>query len=57
VRLYETGGAMVRSYDAGRREAGEQAFAVRANNLPSGMYIYEIRVAQGIARGVMMVAR
>ena len=57
VRLYESNGTMVRSYPAGRRDAGEQSFGIRADGLASGMYIYEVRIAESIARGVMMVAR
>lgn len=57
VRLFEANGLMVRSYDAGRREPGVQGLTVSGDGLSSGMYIYEIRVAGAIVRGVMLLAR
>ncbi|MBS1913683.1 MAG: hypothetical protein JST22_16975 [Bacteroidetes bacterium] len=57
IRLYGVNGELVRSYDAGQRDAGEQQMVINASGLESGMYLYEVRVAQMLARGVMTVAK
>jgi hypothetical protein len=57
VRIYDASGRVVRQYDAGRREAGEQHLELRAGELPSGVYQYEVQVGGAVARGMMMIVR
>lgn len=57
VRVYSTNGNLVRAAQLGRREAGEQRLVIDGNDLGSGIYMYEVRLAQQIARGLMTIVR
>lgn len=57
IRVYQSNGALVNQAQLGRRDAGEQHFLIDGRDLTNGVYVYEVRVAQQIARGIMSVVR
>ncbi len=57
IRVYQSNGVMVNQAQLGRRDAGEQHFLIDGRDMTNGVYMYEVRVAQQIARGIMSVVR
>jgi hypothetical protein len=57
IRLYDGSGRVVGQYEAGRREAGGQQMTMASGTLPSGLYQYEVRSGNAVARGMMMIVR
>lgn len=56
IRLFDATGALVRTIDAGVREAGEQQLPLSVSDLPSGVYRFQI-VGAGMVSGVISVMR
>ena len=57
VKIYDGTGRLVGQVDVGRRESGEQTIELRAGELPSGIYQYELMSGSAVARGAMMIVR
>lgn len=57
VTLMQPNGAEAGVYTVGRREMGQQTYALDASNLPAGMYLYELRAGGNATRGMMVITR
>lgn len=57
IRVYQSNGVLVNQAQLGRRDAGEQHFLIDGRDMTNGVYMYEVRIAQQIARGIMSVVR
>jgi len=57
VRLLQPNGGVAGEYSVGHRGVGGQVYNLDASELPSGMYLYELRVGRSSTRGMVMIAR
>lgn len=57
LRLVDQRGEEIRIAEMGRREAGEQQLRVDDRDLPAGSYVYEIRIGEARATGMITIVR
>jgi hypothetical protein len=57
VRLYNTNGGVAREIDLGVRTRGDQSVVLDGADLPSGTYVYELRVGDRTAVGRLSIVR
>lgn len=57
IRVFARDGRLAREISVGRRDAGINAVTIDAGDIPTGVYVYEIRVGSEVARGTMTIVR